>query len=233
MAIKGYLAMTAAEFRDSPSFETKIAWMACHFSPYGTSLSNCPNTLPPDSLLILNDRTPICGHDPEQILGRLTELVQRFSCSGVLLDFQRSGEPETARLAMHLLEQLPCPAAVSEAYATYDRHPVFLPPVPPEVPVEEYLAPWKGREIWLEVSLEGRILELTEEGLLKKQAEDTPAEGHWDEELCCHYRIAVDDRVRFSLYRTEEDLRQLLTRAEKMGVARAVGLYQELGAMEF
>ena len=76
MAIPLYLAMTAREFRICKTVPANMAWMACHFSPYGTGLSNLPTSLPPGSMIILNDRTPICGHDPELIAAQLKELLK-------------------------------------------------------------------------------------------------------------------------------------------------------------
>ncbi len=230
MAINGYLAMTAAEFRGYTPDGAKIAWMACHFSPYGTSLSNCPAELPEGAMLIVNDRTPICGHDPKRILSKLTDLIEVCKCSCVLLDFQRPGVAETAALSRLLQAELPCPTAVSDVYAGEDGKPVFLPPVPPDTVIEDYLAPWQGREVWLEAALEGCVLELTEKGLSYAPLVDVPEDGHGDEALCCHYSITVGSSARFSLFRTEADLRALLRRAEDWGVTRTVGLYQELGA---
>ena len=46
MAIGRYFAMTAAEIRGCSALPAGIAWMACHFSPYGTGLSNLPPELP-------------------------------------------------------------------------------------------------------------------------------------------------------------------------------------------
>lgn len=230
MAITGYLAMTAAEFRNFPAKKQPIAWMACHFSPYGTALSNLPTVLPEGSLLILNDRTPICGHDPELIGCQLALLTEKFSCGGLLLDFQRPDEPETAALVKHLLQHLPCPTAVSHFYSKELDCPVFLPPVPIDAPVEEYLTPWAGRDIWLDVSLDGCALELTESGCTQKSLSDPIEGGHADEALCCHYQIEITPTSAvFRLHRTESDLTQLLRRAEPLGVTHAVGLYQELG----
>lgn len=233
MAINGYLAMTAAEFRENPPENSKIAWMACHFSPYGTGLSNRPARLPEGSMVILNDRTPICGHDHGLILNQLRQLVEDNPCSAVLLDFQRPDVAELRELTGLLQEGLPCPTAVSDLYAADPAYPVFLPPVPPDLTLEAYLQPWNDREIWLEAARSACNIVLSEHGAESAEVPIAEAckEDRRDEELCCHYRISVADRVIFSLYRTEEDLRQLMTRAEQMGVTRAVGLYQELGPM--
>ena len=117
MAIHTYLAMTAAEFAATENLPEHVAWMACHFSPYGTGLSNLPHSLPPGSLLILNDRIPIYGHDPNRIGQQLLESAEIIHCSGLLLDFQRADVEESLRLAAHLISALPCPVAVSDCYA--------------------------------------------------------------------------------------------------------------------
>ena len=69
-----YLAMTPAEFNSVSQPPPDFAYMACHFSPYGTGLGNLPTVLPPESLLILNDRTPIHGHDPQRIFDQLKDV---------------------------------------------------------------------------------------------------------------------------------------------------------------
>ena len=71
MAIAPFLAMTGAEMRNNSFLPEKIAWMACHFSPYGLGLSNLPRSLPPGSLLMVDDITPIGKHDPSIILDQL------------------------------------------------------------------------------------------------------------------------------------------------------------------
>lgn len=231
MAILRYLAMTAAEIRKKQDFPGRIGWMACHFSPYSTGLSNLPYSLPPASLLILNDYTPIQGHDPEVAAGQLRACVEALGCRGILLDFQRLGEEQAAAFVRHLVQVLPCPVGVSEGYADGLDCPVFSSPVPPSVPLSEHLAPWQGREIWLEQALDGEIITLAEKG-----AEVTPqphaevlADGFAEERLHCHYRIeSAEDAVKFTLWRTREDLEDLLREAEAFGVTTAVGLYQEL-----
>ena len=230
MAIVRYLAMTAAEIRANTVFPSEIAWMACHFSPYCTGLSNLPRTLPPGSLLILDDITPIHGHDPTEITAQFRELVEVLECRGVLLDFQRPDCEETAALARYLTQSLPCPVGVSEPYAAELDCPVFLPPAPLDVPLAEYIAPLADREIWLEMALDGEVITLTEEGAAA--APLSPGEsfegGLVEEKLHCHYHIAVSDtEVRFTLWRTREDLEDLMEEAEHLGVALGVGLYQE------
>ena len=235
MAIDRYLAMTAAEFFGAAVLPEKMAWMACHFSAYGTSLSNIPRALPAGSLLILNDRMPVHGHDGLAIADTLGQVMEELSCSGILLDFQRPGCQEAAKIAQ-AVTSLPCPVCVSQAYAGGLNCPVFLPPVPPHIPVAEYLSPWAGREIWLESSLETEELILTEAGCEISAAQaggfDTPEQA--DGTLFCRYRIAVEEsKARFSLYRSREDLSALLEAAESLGVTRAVGLWQELNGGTF
>ena len=231
MAIRPFLAMTAAEIRGTETLPPKTAWMACHFSPYSTGLSNLPKILPPGSMVILDDITPIHGHDPEAIAARLRPRLEEMVCSGVLLDFQRPGYEEAGILAERLSEALPCPVGVSALYGRTLSCPVFLPPVPPDVSLADYLAPWQGREIWLELALGGEIITLTPTGATTSPLPPAAqlSSGHRDEKLHCHYQIHTDaDSARFTLFRTPEDLDALLTDGETLGVTRAVGLYQEL-----
>lgn len=230
MAIAHYLAMTGAEMAAASTLPQHTAWMACHFSPYGSGLSNLPQWLPPASVLILNDRTPIHDHDPVLIAAQLEACVQQFSCIGLLLDFQRPGEAQTPEVVQHLCQSLPCPVAVSEPYANGETPIVFLPPPPPDTPLSVSLSPWNGQEIWLDTTLEGLELTLTEEGAASTPVSpwDCPAEGFPEPRLHCHYQTKLEENcARFTLWRTPEDLDSLLAEAETLGVAAAVGLYQE------
>ncbi len=230
MGIPMYLAMTAAEFARCTALPEKIGWMACHFSPYGTGLSNLPDKLLKDSLLIVNDRTPICGHDPELIFSQLSAVIKEHSVAAVLLDFQRPDISETQALAKHLIG-LPCPVGVSHLYAREINCPVFVPPVPVNRRIEEYLAPWQGREIWLEAALGSMTVRLDAHG----NETDEYAIGNEvplpfsDADLYCHYRIETGaDTALFHLQRSKEDLVLLLEDSAQYGVTTAVGLYQEL-----
>ncbi len=230
MPIPCYLAMTGAEFRQFPPDTGKIAWMACHFSPYGRGLSHLPEHLPSGSVLILDDITPIRGHDPETITAQLSQALEVLECSALLLDFQRPGVEETAALTAHLSTALPCPVCISEAYALPNL-PVFLPPVPPSQPLSQSLSPWQGRELWLDAALGGEIIQLTGKGAEVSPLHpwETPEEGIPDQILHCHYQIQLTDTAAvFTLWRTRQDLKDLLEEAASLGVTTAVGLWQEL-----
>lgn len=232
MGLPLYLAMTAAELSAADVLPEKIAYMACHFSPYSTGISNVPAQLPAGSLLILNDRTPVSGHDPAAVAAQLAQAVERLQPEGLLLDLQRPDIPETPAIIQAVLDGVPCPTAVTAHYAAPFDCPVFLDPVPPDTGLQAYLAPWRGREIWMEAAAEGLHITVARDGshmtaLPCPQAQDT---DHTDDKLCCHYRVEVlEDRAEFTLFRTPEDLQALLYRAREQGVSRFAGLYQQLG----
>lgn len=229
MVLPLYLAMTRAEMAGNPPPAAHLAYMACHFSPAGTSLSNCPEHLVPGSMLVLDDSTPMDGHDPERILKELSALMEAHRCESLLLDFQRPGNPAQMQLAEAVSQMLPYPVGVSEQYAHGLPCTVFLSTLPPDRPLEEYLKPWQGREIWLEAALDAVELTLTENGCTTSPLPFTDEEGFSDSALHCHYSIQVDTAARFRLWRTREDLEALLREAETAGVTRTIGLWQELG----
>lgn len=231
MEIQTFLAMTAAEIQHGCPLPKQLGWMACHFSAQEEGLSNLPASLPPDSLLILDDSTPICGHDPERIAAQLQQCLSTWHCCGLLLDFQRPNTGELTQLIRYLMQALPCPVAVSEAFAADLNCPVFLPPLPHHVPLAEHIAPWRGREVWLELALDGETITLTESGssVAPLPPGEHPDGGHWEETLHCHYQIQLsDDAATFTLWRRAEDLQDLLAEAKQLGISTAVGLYQEL-----
>lgn len=231
MAIAPFLAMTAAEMQKSSASGRKIAWMACHFSPYGTGLSNVPKHLPSGALLMVDDITPPYKQDPVFMAEQLSVCLEDFHCCGIVLDFQQEHNAVTQDIAKYLTQALPCPVVVSERYAKDLDCPVLLSPVPLSVALKNHLSPWKGRQIWLEVGLDAQILRLTEQGCeaIPLSCTDLVAEGFSEPELHCHYTIETDEKsAGFTLWRTKEDIAQLLAEAETLGIAEAVGLYQEL-----
>lgn len=232
MEIPLYLAMTAAEFAFCDSLPQNCAWMACHFSPYGTGLTNLPEHLPAHSLIIVDDSTPIRDHDPGRISEQLCEMIDKHHPTGILLDFQRPNQRQAKELSAHLVESLPCPVCVSDVYAKDLDCPVFLPPPKLICRLKDHLLPWTGREIWLEAALGSTRFRVTSQGCATQQdsIQDLP---FCDEELHCHYKIELtDDFALFSISRTREDLDSLLAEATSYRVTRAVGLWQELNRQE-
>ncbi len=228
MAIARYLAMTADEFAAVGKIPPRVAWMACHFSPYSTSLANLPDNLPAGSLLILNDSTPPSFQSPKIIAKELEYVLKKWNCCGLLLDFQREDCAESLAIIKESL-RLKFPVCVSEIYAKDLDCPVFLPPLPLTIPLQEYIKPWKSREIWLDITRNCEKITVTEKENridFLSSALDCPLA---DQQLHCHYKIEkTPNSFVFTLHRTNEDLNDLLCEAEELGIRTAVGLYQEL-----
>lgn len=204
----------------------RLAYMACHFSPGGSGLSNMPNTLPPGSILLLDDSMPVQGHNPETVVKQLNELVERFSVKAILLDFQRPPTDESQKMAAAILQGSSCTAAATPAYAQ-KGFPVFLPPPPVNKALAEHLKPWN--EVFLELASEGLEITVTKEGSRFSPVYPASPLPLSDERLHCHYSVEVfPGKAVFTLSRTREDLAALAREAEKLGVIATVGLYQEL-----
>lgn len=227
MGLPHYLAMTPEEFATSSSLPEHIAWMSCRFSPDGNGLMQVPTTLPTGSILVLDDAISPKGHAPAQIAEQLKPVLK--GVCGLLLDFQKPDNPETATLAKALVQLQLCPTGVSEPYAQALDCPVFLPPVPLHRSVEEYLAPYAGREIWLDTTPAGEIIRITPEGVeYLPDGAAQPGTLHPDSLLHCHYRTTVTEHdICFSLFRTVSDEADFLKTAAELGVTRTFGLYQE------
>lgn len=232
MALPLYLAFTreemAAETENYPFF----AFLGCSFSPGGTGLAGAPDDLPPGAMLILDDSTPFSGQDPERVRKELSSLMEKHRCGSLLLDFQRPGCQELKSLARAIVLDSSWPVAVSAAYAEGLPCPVFLDPAPPDKPLQAHLTPWQGREIWLDAARNTLELTLTAQGCTASPLLEFPNTGLQDAKLHCHYHIDLKDFARFRLWRTKEDLEDLLQEVESLGVTRAVGLLQELGKFE-
>lgn len=230
MGFACYLAMTAGEIQKNRDLPPQIAYMACHFSPYEAALAGCPDTLPPGSLLILNDRIPPLNHDPNNIRQQLLSLAERLSCSALLLDFQRPGCEVTAAIAAEIAKDFLCPVIISSVYGKKLRCPVLLPPVPPDVLIDDYLAPWKDRPVWLELSRSPLRYRVTKTGASRIPLDALPENSTAEAQLQCHYSIDIrEDHIDFTLFRTHEDIISLSKKAEALGVLGAIGLWQEIG----
>lgn len=229
MTLPIYLAMTDTEMRSCSSLPAHTAYMACHFSPYSTGICNLPTDLPAGSILILNDRIPLLNHDPEEILVQLKSILEKIPFYALLLDFQQEDCPLSYAIAKHLTEKLPVPVGVTQYYAKELECPVFVAPPALHVPLSDHLKPWGGRQIWLDVGLPAGCYRVDKSGCTQapciRPADPLP---HQDKSLHCHYGIHLErDHVIFTLARTDEDLKSLLSEGEAIGVSTAIGLYQE------
>ena len=233
MVLPLYLAMTGAEMSSVSAFSFPLAYMACQFSPWGPGLTNIPDAFPERAMLILTDRMDCRGHSADLVARQLQDAVTQLKCESVLLDFQRPPDPESTVMAEAIIRSLPCPVAVTEAFAAGLSCPVFLSPAPLHLPLAEYLSLWTGREVWLEAALCQEEIIITGSGseCIQQFPPEGLEDGFYDEKLCCHYRIKPDvAQITFTLFDTPDSLEKKLELAQSLGVTRAVGLWQELGA---
>ncbi len=225
-----FLAMTAGEIPADPLHP--IAYMACHFSAWSKGLSNLPETLPPGSLILLDDSMGLQGHDPALITRQLQDLIGQFQPEALLIDFQRAPTEEAFRLLDVCIPQLPCPVAVPAPYAGNYDCPVFLSSAPFDRSIEDYLAPWLARGIYLELALDGVTVTVDSNGsstqpLPPGVATELPLQ---DDLMHCHYDVETNgEQAVFTISRTRQDAAALLQKATALGILGAVGLYQELG----
>lgn len=225
MGCKWYLAMTTAELAGYTGADS-VGWMACHFSTAGGGLSNLPRQLPADSLVILDDSTPFDCHDPDKITRQLCQIP---SMSALLLDFQRPAHREIYALIDKLSHGLPCPVAVTEAYAKGTDCPVFLS-TPLNVPLSDAVAPWQGRALWLDIPFGAQRFIISKAGCRTEPIAPAPEAPfpHWDEKTRCSYQIEIQpDRVHFTLHRAAGAVAAILKQADALGIQKAVSLRQE------
>lgn len=231
MSIPLFFAISREDIQKNPDLPANIAWMSCHFSPVGPGLTDLPRHLPRGAMLILDDRIPMRGHQPELIVEQLRSAVTELACGWLLLELQREGQPLPVE---RIIREVPCPVGVTPGYAAGMDCAVFLPPVPPHMPLVEYLKPWAGRQLWLEVALDGADVTVTPTGstVTPVPFPEVPVSSHQDQELCCHYTISTQkDAARFSLFRTPDDIEAQLLQAENTNITLATGLYQELSPL--
>lgn len=222
-----YLAMTVAELSAVSDNPYGCGIMAQCFSSQGSGPGYLPEVVPEDFVLLLNDHVPFDGHDIFRIGSHLAQYCRQKKPRAVILDFQRPFTPSLQELTVHLSACLSVPVIPPPAYC--NDGPVFLPPVPTNKSPQKVLAPWKGREIWLEIAFLGQEFSVTEKGCsitsLSYPLRDTPL---YDGQAFCHYHIEeTDDAVLFRLHRTRDDHTLFLQEAAKMGVCGAIGLFQE------
>ena len=227
MAIRRFLGGMEEEIL---GISEPVAWMGCRYSPETGEIRGLPEILVPGSMVVLTDKWAFPVGEMGGLCVQLSRAVKDLSCCALLLDFQKPVCRETAALAEALVAVLPCPVILPPALGELGG-PVFLPPAPLDVSLGTYLEPWVGREIWLELALDGLEITLTETGSHSCYLPHPAAfeGGHREDRLHCHYKIeTAPDRVRFTLRRTREDVEALVQEAEGLGVAGCVGLWQEL-----
>jgi hypothetical protein len=212
MKICRHMAMTRWEMENSAVPEG----FSPAFLPWEEDLAD----LPKGTLLVLHDQLPL--EDPAPIL----EAVKKSEHCGILLDFQKPGQ-ET--LIKYLLKKLPPTTALSELYAKETDNPVFLPPCPPDRPLEAHIAPWKGREIWLDTAPEVLLLTLKPTGCAAENLLSPPNSPHFTHEtLCCRYKTEIHPtEIRFTLWRDKQMLEAHMEQAQTLGVTKTIGLFQE------
>ena len=231
MGIKGYLAMTAAEFSKASHIGTP-AWMSCHFSPWGTGLTNLPIALPQGSMVILDDRYTPDVHDMETVKNQMQELCRHLKPACILLDFQRPKNPKAAEIAHALISILPCSVGISQQYAHGFTCPVLVDCPHPSSSLQSSVAAFAGRELWLELAPEQQRLTLTETGChITEEALSQLSTPHFfdAETASCYHWTLSQKKATFYVQRDLDCLQKLLLQAEKLGITRAVGLYQQLG----
>ena len=228
MGLPLYLVLSREEWSGATSLPPCWGWLGCHFSSAGSGLEGLPPV--PVPLLVLDDRIPPRDQDGGEYCSVLQQLAAEKRFDALLLDFQRPGLPRDQLLAQQLVQALSCPVGVSEAYAAALPCPVFLPPLPLRRRLQEHLLPWQGREIWLDTAPQPETVTVTDAGAVCEPG-SVPAQGPelQDDELHCHYQTEIlEDRAVFHLRRSREDIHSLLDEAGRLGVRRAVGLWQEL-----
>lgn len=225
-----YLAFTGAESAEMTAYPGKKAWFGCRFSSHSSGLTIHEPPQNKCDALILTDETPPNGHDPDQVSHALAKAALRMECQAIILDFQRAPTQESQALVKTILKSAPCAVIISAAHSSETDNPILLNPPPLWMPLAEAIAPWKGRDIWLEIGPESGTVSLKEEGSTYSPCDTAGYFPFRDDALHLSYRIErLEGSLRFLLQRTANDLPAFLTEAKALGVTGVIGLYQELG----
>lgn len=233
MDLQCYIAFTAAEIYAADHIICTPAWMACHFSTYHTGLSNLPQRLTPDSMVIVNDRTPPHKHDKQLIVEQLNRLADTLRVQCFLLDFQRKEQDETHEIAQYLSANLNRPTGISEAYGQTGSGPVFVSMPPPHGSLTQHMEKLRDRELWLELATEEELAVVDSNGCSFFSGEIMPHSDQlfYDKTLHSKYCLQLDSSsAKFHIRRDEHCIAGILEEAKKLGIKKAVGLYQQFGS---
>lgn len=220
MAIPVYLAMTSAEIQNTHKIPQNVAYW------YPLDFPAQPNR---DSLLVFTDEEAFRPSKVGIIADNLVASAKSLQCRGILLDFQHENRHENAALVTEL-EARKYPFAVTALYAENRNCVIFLPPVPLTATLADYIGPWQGREVWLELAMDGLQITVTAQGSQEYYLSHAPSlnNAHIDQNFHCHYSIeSAEDRAVFTLWRTKQDIEAMLNEASALPVRLAVGLWQE------
>ena len=219
--------MMDTEMQDIPSLPPRIARMGCTFDPDGPGLSDIPTAFFQHGMLIVDDRHPIRGHDPNLVAGVLADAADRLGIDCILLDFERPPTAASQAIAARLAKALPCPVGMPPDYGASLDCALFLPPCPLHVPMEAYLKPWQHREVWMEARILRQTITVTQQGTVYgiPAPGDNLTGGHFDNLLRCQCVTEIaDDKVVFTLYDTPESLRK---KWNHPNISRVIGLFQD------
>lgn len=217
-----YPVVTAEDFSCFPPGEQPIAWLGMHFSPQDSSITAVPSSLPPNSILILDDRVPPPEQGCGKLLLQLESIIGRLSPEGVYLDFQRPGLSSSRRFSEAFRERFPALTAVSHYYADKSSPIVVLPPPPLYQDLQKFIEPWQGHTVWVEQAPTEWKLTVTEKGMKPLEtAISAHSHGNYCPVLCSYYSIQTStDRAVFTLWTTEESLRSQSQLLQALGVQK-------------
>ncbi len=219
MVCKRYLAVTEKEIGN---ISGPVAWMACRFAQKHPGLDNLPSRLPEGSLIILDDLQPISGHSPARIARQLETLCRQHRPAGILLDLQRKKTPQAMQMVKALLQIQETPIALTAEYAREFSCPVLVT-APMHQKLQQVIAPWKNREIWLDIPM-GQVT--IRQGKLTDEKATHTGNYQWDRFLCCGYAKTGQDT--YALCRNKAMLPKILEEAARLGIPKALLLASEI-----
>lgn len=230
MEIHWYPAMTPEEIAQTQILPEHYAWMAAHFDAKGDGLTDLPEKLSEDAILILNDEIPYAGHSSEKICQTIMDCLNRWKLHGILLDFERPVSAQLRETVKNLVASLPCPVACGQKLDIPEL--ALLIPMP-ELLEQPEVCFRNQKGAWLEVRKQAAIYRVDQDGCSIVQAAEQTTnapEALFDSALCAHYQTASKaDSVEFILWRDREDRKKIMEIAKATGIKIMVGLYQELG----
>jgi len=229
MDLSIYLAFTGVEAEAVNSHRAKTAWFGCRLSPYGAGIISTSSAVKSCDMLILTDETPIAEHDPQQVAAELVHMANSLGCEKLLIDFQRQPTVYSSAIIKEVLRRSPVPTGVSDLHAKELLCPVFLSAPPLWDSLEDHIAPWKGREIWLEAATDAACVTVSKSGSAYRQSDPIEDHPHFDSATCTAYAFNMDKGTAyFHLRRGKSELMKLLDKATDCSIQTVIGLYQQL-----